>query len=97
MQIMYQNDGISKRKLIETITTSTFYLKYKDNNENDMAAHVFWAVFCFSQQPSQIGPTAENDSPAIPPPIFFMLLLVLYQEMTVLFLIFLGKADIGNT
>ena len=32
-------------KLIDTITTSNFYLKFKENNENDMAAQVFWAVF----------------------------------------------------
>ena len=61
-----------QKKLIETITTSTFYLKLKENNENDMAAHVFWAVFYSSRRPSQIGPTAENNDAAIPPPIFFM-------------------------
>ena len=72
MQIMYQNDGISKRKLIETITTSTFYLKFKDNNEDDMAAHVFWAVFYSNQRPSQIGPTAENDGASIPPLYFYV-------------------------
>ena len=37
-----------------------------------MAAHTFWAVFCSSRRPSQIGPTAENNSAAIPPPIFFL-------------------------
>ena len=34
-----------QKKLIDTITTSNFYLKLKENNENDMAAQVFWAVF----------------------------------------------------
>ena len=47
-------------------------IKFKENNENDMTAHAFWAVFCSSQQPSQIVPTAENESAAIPPPIFFL-------------------------
>ena len=36
--------GFSK-KMIDIITTSNFYLKFKENNENDMAAKVFWAVF----------------------------------------------------
>ena len=31
--------------LIDTITTSNFYKKFKENNENDMAAQVFWAFF----------------------------------------------------
>ena len=30
-----------QKKLIDTITTSNFYLKFKENNENDMAAQVF--------------------------------------------------------
>ena len=58
--------------MIDTITTNNLYLKFEENNEKDMAAQVFWAVFYSSQWPSQIGPTAENDSAAIPPPIFFM-------------------------
>ena len=33
---------------------------------------LFGLIFCSSQQLSQIVPTAENDSAAIPPPIFFM-------------------------
>ena len=32
----------------------------------------FGAVFYSSQQPSQIGPTADFDGAAIPPPIFSM-------------------------
>ena len=47
-----------QKNLIDTITTSNFYLKSKENNENDMAAQVFWAVFYSSLQPSQIGSTA---------------------------------------
>ena len=38
-----------------------------------MAAQVFWAVFYSSRRPSQIGPTADFDGAAIPPPIFSML------------------------
>ena len=57
--------------LIDTITTSNFYLKFKENNENDMAAQVFWAVFYSSQQPSQIGPTADFDGAVIPPLLIF--------------------------
>ena len=34
-----------QKKLIDTITTSNFYFKFKENNEDDMAAQVFWAVF----------------------------------------------------
>ena len=37
-----------------------------------MAAQVFWAVFYSSRRPSQIGPTADFDGAAIPPPIFSM-------------------------
>ena len=37
-----------------------------------MAAQVFWAVFYSSRQPSQIGPTADFDGAAIPPPLFSM-------------------------
>ena len=60
-----------QKKLIDTITTSNFYL-FKENNENDLAAQVFWAVFYSSRRPSQIGPTADFDGAAIPPPIFSM-------------------------
>jgi hypothetical protein len=42
---MYQNDWISPEKLIETITTSIFFLKRKENIENDMAAYNFLAIF----------------------------------------------------
>ena len=44
---MYENGLISKGKLIDTITTSHFYLNLKENNKNDMAAHTFRAVFLF--------------------------------------------------
>ena len=37
-----------------------------------MAAQVFWAVFYSSRLLSQIGPTADFDGAAIPPPIFSM-------------------------
>ena len=62
-----------KNKLIDTSTTINLYLKFKENNENDMAAQVFWAVFHFSWRPSQIGPTADFDGAAIKPPIFSMI------------------------
>ena len=53
-----------QKKLIDTITTS--------NNENDMAAQVFWAVFYSSLWPSQVGPTADFGGAAIPPSISSM-------------------------
>ena len=34
------------------------------------AAHAFWAVFCSTKRPSQIGTTAENNGSAVPFPIF---------------------------
>ena len=37
-----------------------------------MAAQVFWAIIYSSRRPSQIGPTADFDGAAIPPPIFSM-------------------------
>ena len=39
-----------------------------------MAAQVFWTVFhsSRSRQPSQIGPTANFDGAAIPPPMYFI-------------------------
>ena len=50
-----------------------------------MAAQVFLAVFYSTQCLSQIGPTADFDSAAIPPPIFFMGDKVLcFQDPTVL-------------
>ena len=65
---MYQNDWIiSPEKLIETITTSIFYLKQLKWH----GCILFLGYFCSSQWPSQIGPTAENDGAAIPPLIFF--------------------------
>ena len=54
-------------KEMDTITTSTFYLKFKENN---MAAQVFWAVFYSSRQSSQISQTADFDGAAIQPAIF---------------------------
>ena len=56
----------------DTIATSNFYSKFKENNENDIAAHAFWAVFCSSQRPSEIIPITENDAAAIPPAIFVL-------------------------
>jgi hypothetical protein len=55
-----------QEKLIETITTSIFYLKLKENNENCMAAHAFWAVH-YTADLNQ-----PNDVAAIPPPILFL-------------------------
>ena len=46
----------SEEKLIDTITTSNFYLKFEENNENEMAAHAFWAVFL-------LHPMAEPNRP----------------------------------
>ena len=65
-----------QKKLIDTITTSNFYSKFKEHNENDMAAQVFWAVYYSSRLPSQIGPTADFDGAAIPPSIFSMATLI---------------------
>ena len=56
-----------QEKLIKNITTTTFYFKSKESNENDMPAQVFRAVFYSSrhtpfencewcEQPSQIRP-----------------------------------------
>ena len=59
-------------KLIDTITTSNIYLKFKENNENDMAPQVFLSVFYSSRRPSQSGPIADFEGAAIPPPIFSM-------------------------
>jgi hypothetical protein len=49
--------------LIDTITTSLFYLQFKENNENYMTSQVFWAVFI---------PADGRASAAISPPIFPM-------------------------
>ena len=65
-----------QKKLIDTITTTNLYLKFKENNEKDRAAQVFWAVFHSSRQPNQIRPIADFDDAAIPPPIFSMISLV---------------------
>ena len=39
---------------------------------NEWLHMYFWLFFHSSRRPNIIGPTAENDSAAIPPPIFFM-------------------------
>jgi hypothetical protein len=43
--------------LIETITTSIFYSKFKGKNENDMAAYAYAFLFYFyyCQQPSTMA------------------------------------------
>ena len=71
------------KKLIDTITTSNFYLKFKENDENDMVAQVFWAVFYSSQRPSQIGSTTDSNGATTPPPIFSMILTILWQVMSI--------------
>ena len=47
-----------------------FLSKSKENNENDMARHVFWPFFYSIRWPIQIVPTADCNSAAILPPIF---------------------------
>ena len=49
------------KKFIDTITTSIFYLNFKENNENDMAAHGICFDFYYRPKPSQIG---QNGSAA---------------------------------
>ena len=77
--IMYQNDWIFKRTWLRPLPQCLaplpqwFLMKFKENNENDMAAHAFWTVFYFSHRPSQIGPKADFDGAAIQPPIFSMI------------------------
>ena len=56
-QIIHQND----EKFNETITTSIFYLKFKENNENGMGAHGICFDFYYRPKPSQIG---KNSSAA---------------------------------
>ena len=58
--------------MIDTIPTSNSYLEFKENNENDMTAQVFWAIFYSSRRPRQIGSTVDFNGAAIPPPIFSM-------------------------
>ena len=46
-----------QKKLIDTITTSNFYSKLKENNENDMDAQAFWSrmiIFVNFGRPSGI-------------------------------------------
>ena len=46
--------GYSK-KFIKTISTSIFYLKFKVNNENDIAAHGICFDFYYWPKPRRIG------------------------------------------
>jgi hypothetical protein len=80
-----------QKKLIDTITTINFYL-FKENNGNDMAAQVFLAFLHSSQQPSKIGPTADFDGAAIPPPIISMCLLFMLNSIS----IDLGMVPVGS-
>jgi hypothetical protein len=57
---MHQNDGIFMRKFIETITTSIFYLKFKESNENDMTAHAIIFDFCNQPLPSRTGQNTQQ-------------------------------------
>ena len=50
-------------KMIETITTRIFYLKFKENNKNYMNEYAFCFDFCCFFQPSRIG---QNMQPCIP-------------------------------
>ena len=50
-----------------------FLSKSKENNENDVVGTCFFGYFYSSRQPSQIGPTADFDGAAIPPPKFSMI------------------------
>jgi hypothetical protein len=52
---------LSGTRNLECITTSIFHLKFKENNENDMAAH---AIFIMAQAKlaRQNGLTAAADS-----------------------------------
>ena len=72
-QIIYQNDCNSLKNGLKSSPPNISFQKIKENNENDMAAQVFSAVFYSSQRPSQISPTADFVGAAIPPPIFSML------------------------
>ena len=47
-QIIHKND--IHEKLIETITNSIFYLKFKENNEKDMAVDAIYSDFYCCQQ-----------------------------------------------
>ena len=69
-----------QKKLIDTITATNLYLKFKENNKNDMAAHAFWAVFCSSQQSRQIGPTPDFEGAAIPPTIYSMERIIRHRD-----------------
>ena len=62
-QIIHKNDVISKRNWLKSSLPAFFTLW---TTKNDMAARAFWACFCSSRQPSEIGPTAENAALAIP-------------------------------
>ena len=43
------------KTLIETITTTIFYLKFKENNENDMAAHAICFDFYYKSSQAASG------------------------------------------
>ena len=42
-------------KFIETITTSILYLKFKENSQNDKAAHGICFDFYYQPKPRQTG------------------------------------------
>ena len=51
--------------------TPPWYKEFLKNPES-ATARALWAVFCSCWKSSEIGPTAENDSAAIPHPISFL-------------------------
>ena len=57
-----------------------------------MAAQVFLALLYYSQWPSKIGPTADFDGAAIPPPIIYMCLLFMLNSIS----IDLGMVPVGS-
>ena len=60
-----------QKKLIDTITTSNFYLKFKENNENYMAAQVFfWLSFIPAVGQAKSAQQMNFDGAVIPTLIF---------------------------
>ena len=79
-QIMYQNDRIFKRYWLTPPPLPIYISNLKKTIKMTWLHMLSGLFFCSSQQPRQIGPTADFEGAAIPPPIFSMERIIRHRD-----------------